>query len=278
MKHLKKLLPIILTASLLCGCGDTNNAPESPDAVVSGGLSQAAGTDSASSTESSADSGITVSDNAASSGSSEAEELPQGLIPETEEVIELLATYGDFITMHTFPIDPTNAQFSFVDKTVSVKVKITYDGTSFVKTIVPNTEDTDDGYLYYKAKDEWLNSFNALATENLKQQLLQESEPIVEFEGDIYIERLGAGGYGEGIDYLYLNSIENIDENTIACVVTMVRAPYDEWAPEYVTIKNDVVTVKRTDNGLRVDGCGLKAAEYFSHCREIRYGDRTFPL
>lgn len=269
MKHFKGLIPILLLASILCGCKGTDNAPEGSDVLVSDNSSQDMGTASVNHTEDpissvgSVSSEPTISDNSPSSEPTVSVDLPQREPTESEQVLKLLADYGDFITKYTIPPETEWSNLPTIDKTVSIKANFSWNGTSEVISIIDSDQsDADYNTLYYKVTDEWLDIFDGLATENQKQQLIQESSDVINYEGDIYLGRVGAGGYGLRMSYLVLNSIEHTDENTIVCKVSSV-GDKDEWGHESDWVESEVVTIKRTDKGLRIDSCSLKAAEFF---------------
>lgn len=276
MKHFKGIIPILLLASILCGCNNTDDAPESTDAFVSDGSSQDTGTQSVNYSENTVSSDTTASDNAVSSEPTVSEVLPQRGPTESEQVLKLLSNYSDFIAKYTLPAsDEAWDNVPFIDKTVSIKANYSY-GT--VTIIDSNQSDADYDTLYYKLRDEWTDIFDSLATENQKQQLVQETTYIVSYNGSLFrASDPGGRGSGLGMSYLVLNSMEKTDENTIVCKVTSV-GDKDEWGLEEDWVESEVITIKRTDKGLRVDSCSLSAAEFFWRYREIRYGDITLSL
>lgn len=279
MKNLKKLLPLILTASLLCGCA--NNMGESSDAPVQDNSLKGTGTllkdrpDNSTSSAATVSSDTTVSDNSASPEPTVSDDLPQREPTESEQILKLLADYGKFIHRYMLPIDPNWEDWPVIDRNVSIPVYYRWDGTSETISIIDSDQsDVDYKVFYYKVKDEWLDVLDSLATENQKQQLIQESSYFINYEGDIYLRRVGAGGDGLGMSYLVLDSIEYTDENTIVCKVTSV-GDKDKWGLESDSVESEVVTIKRTDKGLRIDSCSVEMARILGFYRDIRHGDLT---
>lgn len=279
MKNLKKLLPLILTASLLCGCA--NNTGESADAPVQDNSLQSTDTESRDRPENSTSSAAAVSSVPVASSvpsSSEptvSDDQPQREPTESEQILKLLADYGKFIHRYMLPIDPNWEDWPVIDRNVSIPVYYRWDGTSETISIIDSDQsDVDYKVFYYKVKDEWLDVLDSLATENQKQQLIQESSYFINYEGDIYLRRVGAGGDGLGMSYLVLDSIEYTDENTIVCKVTSV-GDKDEWGLESDSVESEVVTIKRTDKGLRIDSCSVEMARILGFYRDIRHGDLT---
>lgn len=290
MKHFKGIIPIILLASILYGC--TNNTGESVDAPVQDNSLQSTSTVLLDRPENSASSAAAVSSApvvssvpsssvpVASSVPSSSEptvsdDQPQREPTESEQILKLLADYGKFIHRYMLPIDPKNWEdLPVIDRNVSISVYYRWDGTSETISIIDSDQSDVDYKVFCKVKDEWLDVLDSLATENQKQQLIQESPYFINYEGDIYLSRVGAGGDGLGMSYLVLDSIEYTDENTIACKVTSV-GDKDEWGLESDWVESETVTIKRTDKGLRVDSCSEKMARILGFYRAIRHGDLT---
>lgn len=183
---------------------------------------------------------------------------------ETEKIFKLLKDYGNLY----FEMMPSGdiTENGFADK--SQKLVIEENTTS--------GEPYNNEYckvLRYTEKT--LNEkLDKLVTEDLKKDFLPSSYQIK--DGYLYVPGGGfAYGMGQGMDKLYLNSIEYPDEKTILVNMTSF-GDKTRWETEKDIEENFTVKLVRTDDGLRIAECGIDAVPYLYYYHEIHYQNISF--
>lgn len=180
-----------------------------------------------------------------------------------EEIIQLLYDYGEF-------------NYNYLDCGYSSYVTTNLNRSKFVtveKTIVSgaNAGDTYEQYYYKVTGDgitteaELYETMLGLCTE---KHISEELSPILEnmyqvSDGDLYIADLGGGGL-LGYGSLSLDNIEKTADDTLLLSFT---AHSDE---EIGTgDSNFTVTVKITEQGMRIDECDTFAQSFLVHFKTI---------
>lgn len=84
--------------------------------------------------------------------------------------------------------------------------------------------------------------------------------------GKLYVsDGVGSEGGGVGVDTVHITSAENADENTI--ILNMIEFGAGEnWGLDYDLVDNFTITLKRTDNGFKIDECDKADQERIARC------------
>lgn len=87
-----------------------------------------------------------------------------------------------------------------------------------------------------------------------------------EENGKLYVsDGVGSEGGGVGVDTLHITSMETTDEDTLVLHMTKFGAG-ENWDLDYDIINNFTITLKRSDNGLKIDECDKVAIGNLAWC------------
>lgn len=251
MKRINIFLAILISAMLLAGCIDNTPAADPKD-------------DSNTSSESSAISADF--ENSSEKMSSIIENMKPKEV-KIEEIIKLLGDYGDFNYEYLHPQE-------FEDFTDHKE--------SFVFTqFYSNGELSNKSYFKITEKElntpeKFFGKLKSFVTENyLASRLIDNINMMYSAkDGYMYIGSTVAFGYGIGKDIFYIDSVEYPDNETI--LVKLSTFGEDSLGDE--VIDKSTITIKRTEDGLRIDKCeGYPELDLY-YFKEIIYNGETYPL
>ena len=87
-----------------------------------------------------------------------------------------------------------------------------------------------------------------------------------EENGKLYVsDGVGSEGGGVGVDTLHISSVTETDEDTLILYMTEFGAG-ENWDLNYDHYETYTVTLKRTDNGFKVDECDEIAIRHLAWC------------
>ncbi|MDE5576562.1 MAG: hypothetical protein K2J11_04165 [Oscillospiraceae bacterium] len=87
-----------------------------------------------------------------------------------------------------------------------------------------------------------------------------------EENGKLYVsDGIGSDGGGAGVDTVHITSAETTDEDTLVLYMTEFGAG-ENWDLDHDIINNFTVTLKRTDNGFKIDECDEVAISILAWC------------
>lgn len=87
-----------------------------------------------------------------------------------------------------------------------------------------------------------------------------------EEDGKLYVsDGIGSEGGGVGVDTVHITSAEMTDDDTVILYMTEFGAG-ENWDLDHDLIENFTVTLKRTDNGFKIDECDYIAIGSLAWC------------
>ncbi len=87
-----------------------------------------------------------------------------------------------------------------------------------------------------------------------------------EENGRLYVlDGVGSEGGGLGVDTLHITSVGMTDKDTLVLYMTEFGAG-ENWSLDYDLIDNFTVTLKKTDNGFKIDECNKTDQERIARC------------
>lgn len=255
MKKIKTfLLPVCISALLLCGCSQTENVETTTAA------------ETVLSAEESAD--ITeVSEDITGEAEAVSEEViaAEKYIPSDEEktqIQELLTKSKDFFYGYIACKDickHTNQSHS-VTTTETIDNGM-YEGQTAEKTWY----EISDGEVM--SLDALNKKMDSLFTENMIGSLDGVLRKLYHEEnGRLYIaDYAGSDGGVLGTDTVHIASVGKADENTLVLYMTAFGAG-ENWDLDHDLSEDFTVVLKNTDSGLKIDVCDFVAYQYIEWC------------
>ena len=263
MKHIKALTAILLSAVLMTGCELIY--PESSESE-----STFSSESSSEITNSSSESTYNISTVISSTNNKpEPPEIKPVEYPETElklssemeDIIDLFGKFGAFNREYLI--------FDNIDKVASGEGGFRDENDHYYGKV------TNASITTYSALIETLNSM-------LTDKCIEEtSEHILDYfrtneNDELFLRSFGAGGY-LGSDYIRINSIGYPDDETILLDMSTVGEKenwgYEDNGFEEDWIMDFKITLKRTDNGLRIDEIDGHPYLDFAYLNDIVYND-----
>ncbi|MDE6596076.1 MAG: hypothetical protein K2K44_08710 [Oscillospiraceae bacterium] len=144
----------------------------------------------------------------------------------------------------------------------SITIPITYDsGETYDSTIY---EIVDGDVLSISDMQDKMRPF---FTDKMIDYIFKEcNHYYYEENGKLYVsDGVGSEGGGLGVDTLHITSVETTDEDTLVLYMVEFGAG-ENWGLYYDLIENFTVTLKRTDNGFKIDECDKIAIERLARC------------
>lgn len=179
---------------------------------------------------------------------------------ETKQALKLLKEYGDFY-WETFPMN--SAAEALINERQTISVDRGNGAMTYYKVV--------NGDI--RTEEQFSRKLDTLLTEKAKREFLEDPNRPFEFsDGDLYIRSTGAGGFGAGMDRLYLDSIEQSGEDGLVVTVTSF-GDKDNWGTSEDISDTYSATLVRTSDGLRADSCGGDILLDFWFYKEIFIGD-----
>lgn len=276
MKRFKNALAAILASCLLLtGCDVQNNSSEHSDLSESESSSkQEISEPDSSSRQESSDTQSQPESSTGSTGSESDGDRLNSIIEnmkpkevKIEEIIKLLGDYGDFNYEYLHPQefeDFTDHKESFVFTQFYSNGKLSNKSYFKITEKELNTPEKFFGKL------------KSLVTENyLASRLIDNINMMYSAkDGYMYIGSTVAFGYGIGKDIFYIDSVEYPDNETI--LVKLSTFGEDSLGDE--VIDKSTITIKRTEDGLRIDECeGYPELDLY-YFKEIIYNGEPYPL
>lgn len=245
---MKKITAIICTLSMLVAltaCDRT--APESNTSEISSNESLSENN--------------TPESSAAESLDAEKPSLP-------EDINQILKPVNEFADLYfeLFPINEIVGDLA--DKSQSVSEETSYGVLTYYKVVNGDVQ----------TEEQFNEKLDSLLTENRKKAFLEDPQKKFMFsKGSLYVKSQGAGGYGTGMDCLYLDSVEYSDESTVTVTVTSF-GDKDNWGTSEDIADTYTVTLVKTEDGFRIDKYDHGILLDFWYYNELAYGDTTIDL
>jgi len=184
---------------------------------------------------------------------------------EIEQILKLMKNYGDLY----YSMQPSKS--ADLEKIADMTNKLSVDGkdypymklTSAPANTMKQLEEKLDGLVTDDLKKSFLDS---ITNDDYHYQIK---------DGDIYVtEECFSYGMGQGMDKLYLNSVEYPDEKTILVNMTSF-GDKNKWETEKDIETEFTVSIVRTDDGFRIAECGIDAIPFLYYYHEVCYGEDT---
>lgn len=141
---------------------------------------------------------------------------------------------------------------------------------------IPSINDLGESYdmpLYEIANGDVLciedmqNKMRPFFTDKMINYIFEECNYYYhEKNGKLYVsDGIGSEGGGVGVDTVHITSVKVTDEDTLVLYMTEFGAG-ENWDLDYDLIDNFTVTLKRTDNGFKIDECDKVAIGSLAWC------------
>ena len=275
MKRFKTALAAILSLCLLLTGCDKQNSSEHSDLSGSESSSkqEISDSDSSSSDDPSQPESSTGSTGSESDGD-RLNSIIENMKPKEvkiEEIIKLLGDYGDFNYEYLHPQefeDFTDHKESFVFTQFYSNGKLSNKSYFKITEKELNTPEKFFGKL------------KSFVTENYVASRLIDNINMMYSakDGYMYIGSTVAFGYGIGKDIFYIDSVEYPDNETILVNLSTFGYKENVYAATEDIIQKYTVTIKRTEDGLRIDASeGYPELDLY-YFKEIIYNGETYPL
>ena len=144
----------------------------------------------------------------------------------------------------------------------SITIPKTYDSGETLDTTVYEIADGD--VLSIADMREKMRPF---FTDKMIDYIFEECNHYYHEEnGKLYVsDGVGSEGGGVGVDTVHITSMEMTDEDTVTLYMIEFGAG-ENWGLDYDLIDNFTVTLKRTDNGFKIDECDKVAIGSLAWC------------
>ena len=155
-----------------------------------------------------------------------------------------------------------NEMQNHVNWSKSITISKTYDSGETLDTTVYEIADGD--VLSIADMQEKMRPF---FTDKMIDYIFEECNHYYHEEnGKLYVsDGVGSEGGGLGVDTLHITSMEMTDEDTVTLYMIEFGAG-ENWGLDYDLIDNFTITLKRTDNGFKIDECDKVAIERLAWC------------
>lgn len=238
------LLYFCLSAVLLCGCSQTESA-ESTNVTEKAVQTSAGATVQ------------TTSDTAVSAASSK-----KNLTEEQTQIQDLLSKTKQFFYDYVRGYEiQTHVDFG---KTITQEVTLS-DGKIYE---IPLFEVVNGDVM---TKTDLINKMDLIFTNEFYEKLLFELGGAHDYyffddDGKIYISgTVGGEGGLLGIDTTHISFVDESSEDTIVLNMTAFGSA-ERWGYDNDKIENFTITLKRTEEGLKIDKCDRDAQMYITYC------------
>lgn len=276
MKRFKTALAAILAFCLLItGCDVQNNSSEHSDLSGSESSSkqEISDSDSSSRQESSDNQSQPESSTGSESDGDRLTSIIENMKPKEvkiERIIKLLGDYGDFCYEYLHP----QYYDEFTDKKESIAfTRFAWNGHPYDEHYYKITKKELD------TVEKFFGKLKSLVTDGyLAGSIIDDVNRLYSAkDGYMYIGSTVAFGYGIGKDIFYIDSVEYPDNETIIVNLTAF-GDKDNWGTEEDIIDKSTITIKRTEEGLRIDDTEGYPELNLACYQEIIYNGETYPL
>lgn len=240
MKRFIKITACLLALSILTGCEQSQtNSPDNTTSLSSENTSDSAVTPTKNAVSKDNASKVTPGTDSDGTFDDSKPEMEIKLSSELEEIMNLFGEFGKFY-------------YEYCGSDSAWDHITTGEGA--------DSFENENGIHFGKVVNAEIKTYGVL-TEKLKSMLTDKciedtSKDILDWFGtnendDLYVRNRGAGGY-LGYDYLRINSIGYPEVDTIALDMSRVGEK-ENWDYEEDLTEDFRITLKKTDNGLRID-------------------------
>lgn len=186
-----------------------------------------------------------------------------------EEAAAMLKPLKEYVSWD-YKMFPPDGNEGIVDKEQTITAKRSYSGTpiSFFKVVKGNIQ----------TEEQFMAKLDSMLSEKLKNTVLEAPHRFFEFyNGDLYISMPGPGGSGgPGYHYMYLDSAEYTDENTVVINVTGIFNGYGDLYEPYSN--TGTATLLKTADGFVIDEYDKSIANIIFHCNKLVYNGETIEV